>query len=91
MTYQISQETANEILYEAYCAYKLDQFFFSRYDNAYKIYHERAKAFLQAWSMITNIELEGGIYALANFTDDDFADVILDRMADDFELSDTVL
>ena len=85
MTYQVSQETANEILYEAYTAYMLDKFLFDKQDIAYKTYHERAKAMYQAWSMITNIEFQNGIYDLEKFTDDDFADVISKQYREMFE------
>lgn len=62
----------------------LDMFLFNKQNTAYKIYHERAKALYQAWSMITNIEFQNGIYDLGKFTDDVFADVIAKQQAEMF-------
>ena len=90
MTYQVSQDTANEILYEAFVAYVLDCFLFGNQDITYKIYHERARALYRAWSMITNIEFENGILDLAKFTEDDFADVIAKQHAETFEEIDDI-
>ena len=85
MNYEVSQETANEILYEAYEAFKLYSFFSDDFidDSMAPIYRERARALYQVWSMITNIEFENGWNDLANFIDDDFADVIAKQEYED--------
>lgn len=84
MTYQVSQQTANEILYEAFINYHLYGFMGREELSGWREYREKASAFYQAWSMITNIEFENGIHDLRKFTEDDFADVIAKQEAEMF-------
>ena len=76
-TYQVSQETANKLLYQAWKEYKTANMYLENMrDDWYITHNERGKAYYNVWSMVTGFKFEFGYYELSNLTEDDFHEVI---------------
>lgn len=93
-TYQVSQETANKLLYQAWNAFRMADLYLEdeTLNHFYMQHAEKARAYYNAWSMVTGIEFEFGYYDLCKFTEDDFAEAIeaeereiLQEQLDEFE------
>lgn len=76
-TYTVDQHTANAILKEAYASWEMAEIY-ADIDDAFAMwvkYNTQAKAYYEAWSMITNIEFENGYLDLAKFHLEDFENI----------------